>query len=367
MRCVETPSDARFAAAAFAVGADGSQNGGKMSDEAPTVFPLKTGTVVATLTELFRNQGNQVACEVLETANARIEETGFDNWNGGTYLFTLVLDLAMKAFAHIESDVPKMEKLISGKFTKVLPDTGNTWLQEVAIRPVLEDPAKTLTLKVAPGDVERLWKPSMLRLFLSHISAERTGVSKLKSELQKLGVDSFVAHEDIEPNQLWQTEIELALKSMHALAALLTPGFHESKWTDQEVGFALGKGTLVIPVRLGLDPYGFIGKQQGLPGKLDVPESLASNIVDLLLKHKGTADLMREALIVGFEKAKSFDAAIAISKKIEGLKYISAEQLRRMESACEKNTVVKRSWNVPERIQSIVSRFKPPDVEESPV
>jgi hypothetical protein len=335
-----------------------------MSDEAPTAFPLRTETVVATLTELFRNQGNQVACEVMETAKARIEETGFDNWNGGTYLFTLVLDLPMKAFAHIESDVPKMEKLISEKFTKVLPDTGDKWLQDVAIRPVLEDPAKTLTTKVAPGDVERLWKPGMLRLFLSHISAEKTGVSKLKSELLKLGVDSFVAHEDIEPNQIWLTEIELALKSMHAFAALLTPGFHESKWTDQEVGFALGKGTLVIPVRLGLDPYGFIGKQQGLPGKLDAPESLASSIVDLLLKHRTTADTMREALIVGFERAKSFNASIAISKKIGVLKYISADQLRRMEAACEENTIVKKSWNVPERIKSIVDRFKPPVQKE---
>ena len=32
---------------------------------------------------------------------------------------------------------------------------------------------------------------------------------------------------------------------MHVLVALLTPDFHESKWTDQEVGFAIGKGVLV--------------------------------------------------------------------------------------------------------------------------
>ena len=336
-----------------------------MSDEAPKEFPISADAVVATMTELFRNQGNHLACEVLENAKARIGETGYDNWDGGQYLFTLFLDLPMKVFAHIESDVPQMEKLISERFAKVLPAGGNTWLQKVAIRPVLEEPSKTVAPKVAPVDVEHLWKPGMLRLFLSHISAERAGVSKLKSELLKWGVDSFVAHEDIEPNLEWQKEIELALRSMHALVALLTPAFHESKWTDQEVGFALGKGTLVIPVRLGLDPYGFIGKQQGLPGKLDAPESLASSIVDLLLKHRTTADMMREALIVGFERAKSFNASIAISKRFEGLKYISADQLRRMEAACEENTTVKKSWNVPERIQSIVNRFKSPVVDGS--
>jgi hypothetical protein len=272
----------------------------------------------------------------------------------------------MKVFAPVESDVRKMEELISGKFAKVLPPAENQWLQNVAIRPVLEEPAKSLAPKAGPVDVEHLWSPGMLRLFLSHISAEKAGVSKLKSELLKWGVDSFVAHEDIEPNKLWQTEIELALSSMHALAALLMPGFHESKWTDQEVGFALGKGSLVIAIRLGLDPYGFIGKQQGLPGKLDVPEPLASNIVDLLLKHRTTADIMRDSLIVALEKARSFNTSIAVSKKLEGLKDFSADQLRRMEAACENNRIVKKSYGVPERIQQLIHRFNPPKPDNSP-
>ena len=149
-------------------------------------------------------------------------------------------------------------------------------------------------------------------------------------------------------------------------AVVLTPGFHESKWTDQEVGIALGKGTLVIPVRLGLDPYGFIGKVQGLPGKLDEPESLASSIVDLLLKHKSTADNLQEALIVGLEKSPSFDASKTVAKKLAGLKYISAEQLRRIESAVKENDQVANSFGVPARIQQIVQRFKPPVTDDTP-
>lgn len=334
-----------------------------MSEAAPAKFHLSTETVVATLVELFRAQGNRVACDVLENSKARIEETGYDNWDGGTYLFTLVLELPMKIFAHVESDVPKMEKLIAGKFSKVLPPAGNQWLQEVAIRPVLENPASSLAPKVAPVDVEHLWSPGMLRLFLSHVSKHKVAVSKLKWQLRKYGIAPFVAHEDIEPSQEWQNEIELALRSMHALVALLTPDFHQSKWTDQEVGVALGKGTLVIPVRLGLDPYGFIGKVQGLPGSLDDPASLASSIVDLLLKHKSTADKMQEALIVGLEKAASFDAAKVVTKKIAGLRYISTGQLTRMQAAVKKNDQVSGSFGVPERIQQIVQRFKPPVTE----
>ena len=86
-----------------------------------------------------------------ENAKARIEETGYDNWDGGQYIFTLVLELPMKVFAHVESDVPKMEKLIAGKFPKVLPPAGNQWLQEVAIRPVLENPANSALSKSRAG------------------------------------------------------------------------------------------------------------------------------------------------------------------------------------------------------------------------
>jgi hypothetical protein len=337
-----------------------------MSDDAPVAFPQSADAVVATLTELFRHQGNRLACEVLENAKARIEETGYDNWNAGTYLFTLFLDLPLKVFAPIEPDVSRMEKVIAGKLTSVLRNTGNAWLREVTISPILEQPPIAVDPKVAPVDVEHLWLPGMLRLFLTHVSAHKVAVSKLKWELRKFGISSFVAHEDIEPTLEWQREIELALRSMHALVALLTPDFHESKWTDQEVGFALGKGVLVIPVRLGLDPYGFIGKLQGSSSKLDAPDTLASGVVDLLLKNKTTAGTMREALIVGLEKAPSFAASKAIAGKMQGLKYFTTEQLTRMESACKDNDQVTQSFGVPERLQKIVLRFKPPATEDAP-
>lgn len=325
-------------------------------DESQNKFHLSAEEVVGTLVELFRAQGNRLACEVLENATARIEDTRYDNWDGGQYYFTLFLELPIKVFAHVESDVPQMEKLIAEKAEKTLPHYGNQWIEAVDIKPVVERKKGAAPARVAPSDSEHLWKPGAFRLFLSHISADKIAVSKLKQALSLWGVDCFVAHVDIEPNLEWQKEIELALGSMHALAALLTPCFHDSKWTDQEIGFALGRGIVVIPVRLGVDPYGFIGKQQGLPGKLDDPKTLAADIVNLLLKNKATATIMTEALIIAFEKAKSFTAAIETSKKIEKMKFVSAEHVRRLEAACKGNRIVKGAWNVPERIQQIAQR-----------
>ncbi|MBL4663271.1 MAG: toll/interleukin-1 receptor domain-containing protein [Flavobacteriaceae bacterium] len=113
-------------------------------------------------------------------------------------------------------------------------------------------------------------------------------MSQLKNELEKYGISSFVAHEDIEPTKEWQVEIEKGLFSMDALCAILMPGFNDSKWTDQEIGFALGRELLIIPVRKDLDPYGFIGKYQGIQAKGKNIGQVAKAIFNIISTHEKT-------------------------------------------------------------------------------
>lgn len=54
-----------------------------------------------------------------------------------------------------------------------------------------------------PADDEHLWQAGRFRLFLSHITAHKEFVSDVKSALGTLGVDAFVAHEDIAPTLEW--------------------------------------------------------------------------------------------------------------------------------------------------------------------
>jgi hypothetical protein len=186
----------------------------------------------------------------------------------------------------------------------------------------------------------RVWTAEGLRLFLSHTSAQKVDVVHLKRALIALGVSAFVAHEDIEPSLEWQVEIESALRTMDAMAALLTPDFHSSNWTDQEVGFALGQGILVIGVRLPKTPYGFMGKNQGLPGSLKEPVDLAAAIVRVLLERPETATPMREALVVALERSSSFIATKAIVNLIVGTTGFTSSQIDRMAAAIQANDQV---------------------------
>ena len=110
------------------------------------------------------------------------------------------------------------------------------------------------------------WGGTGLRVLLSHSHVDKASASELKAQLDLLGVQSFVAHEDIEPTRQWLDEMRIALDSMHILVALVTEEFKLSKWTDQEVGYAVASRAAVIPVGLGLTPYGFMSSVQALRG-----------------------------------------------------------------------------------------------------
>lgn len=326
----------------------------------PEPFPPPTDSVVASLIELFKHQDNTTVVRVLESATPTIELIGYDNWNGGTDIYSLVLSTPLKLFAVIEPERDKLQKTIERKLSSIVSNQDNAWLNTVKIKPILKSvgPQRPLP-KASDEDLNRIWDDGFLRLFLSHISTHKVTMSKLKKELWIYGVSGFVAHEDIEPAKEWVSEIELALNSAHALAALLTPDFHDSKWTDQEVGVAFARGILIVPIRLGYDPYGFMGRTQAFTGDLEKVDALASGIVTILLKHPATTKLMHEVLTVALERAWSYVNAKKLSVAIIATTGFTLEQLERIREACKNNDQVKDSFGAPERINRYLAQFQP--------
>lgn len=199
-----------------------------------------------------------------------------------------------------------------------------------------------------------LWPPDGFRLFLSHVSGEKEYCSTLKAELAEYGIAAFLAHEDIKATREWIEEIERALSTCHALAAALHSGFKESNWTDQEVGFCHGRRSLIVPIRLDLDPYGFISRYQAVNGRAKTPRQIADELFRILVKHPKTSARMSAALVRHFEESVSFAAA---KRNVEMLRDIDAwtpDLLRRLEGAETNNSQVRGSWGVPGRIQMIL-------------
>ena len=202
------------------------------------------------------------------------------------------------------------------------------------------------------------WEPDTLRLFLSHLSADKKSVAALATALLPFRVSAFVAHVDIEPTKEWEPEIERALRSADALCALLTPDFHASNWTDQEIGIAIGRGILVFSIRAGKDPYGFIGKYQALTGSGKKASELTTEIVDILAKHALTRERFAEVLVSSLEHAWSWEGCRSDMGILERFEYLGESHLSRLKASIGANEKVRTSHGVPARISRLAERLR---------
>lgn len=307
-------------------------------------FSKNITDIISTLIKLFQCQDKPDFAKVLQNSVASLEHTHSDSWDGGTDYYTLYLEIPVELFAAIEASLKNYEQGILEKTYVVLRTNGRRYLNNVIIRP--HPVESSMALKTSEEDVMRIWSAGYFRLFISHSSTDKMYATEFKKYLEKFEVSGFVAHDDIEPTLPWLEEIKRALHTMHAFVALLTPEFKESKYTDQEVGFALAREVLIIHVRSGLDPYGFIAETQSLSFPIDQPEKLSSEIIDVLLKSESTKHIMREALFLALEKSYGHTNACKVMKKIESAGSIKPEEIKRIRTIAQNNTWVKDAYTV---------------------
>ena len=314
-------------------------------------YPKLTSDVIETLADIFRHQGRGEILELLENANARFDSINYDNWNGGTYTWALRLEVPVSLYAAVEPRLATVEKEILAKLSYLDRLHSNDAIGEVTVTPIAPG-SSTFGQRMVPSEIEvrRLWPAGYFRLFLSHLAKQKADVSKLKDELKLFGIAGFVAHEAIQPSLEWQREIELALRSMHGLLALITPDFHSSLWTDQEIGWAFGRGVLVVPVRLGADPYGFAGKVQGISGVLEQPKPLAKAVFETLLANPQTHSDARRAFSRAFCESGSFSHSIQLRDYIPSIADFTDDEKVAMIDAFEINDQLTKAYRVRETV-----------------
>jgi hypothetical protein len=189
-----------------------------------------------------------------------------------------------------------------------------------------------------PIHLTKIWgSEPCYKIFISHKAEDKKLASSLKENLKAYDLSCFVAHQDIVPTKEWQAEIESALQSADGLVALMTEKFSESDWTDQEIGFAYSRNIPIIPVRLGRDPYGFIGKIQGL--NCDI-EKEYQKIISILI---GKDEKMVNHFISLVEHSGSYDRSNNLATFLSSIEKLELEQIERLILAFNKNSQVSSS------------------------
>lgn len=236
----------------------------------------------------------------------------------------------------------------------------------------------------APGQIDESsqpWDRHTVRLFISHKYDDRIFVGEVKRILGLYyDIDAFVAHNDIEPNEIWRSVIKSALTSCHVLVAMLHPEFHSSQWCDQEVGWALGRDIPVAAIRRDDEARtldGFLEERQDI--KIVTSQSrlewvLAWKIFLLVLNDSRTHERGLQALAEAFVNSFNYDNTRALWPLIDQEPRWEPEHLRRFEYAVETNPQVYdanlNSVMVPVLVKRLIEKFEPPvplDVNPGPI
>ncbi|RKE60518.1 toll/interleukin-1 receptor domain-containing protein [Microbacterium sp. AG238] len=147
-----------------------------------------------------------------------------------------------------------------------------------------------------------------LFLFASHLASQRALTGEVGEHLARWGVKLFVAHDSIEPDEEWQPEIERALRTADAGVVFLFPGFIESRWCDQEVGWLLGREVPTYALKFqGEDPYGPLGKKQAFTVRSGMTAAQVGDaIMDWIATKPALASGLDASLVAALQASGSF-------------------------------------------------------------
>lgn len=335
------------------------------------VLPKQLEKLLAMASLYFHKHAKELLHRLVVNAKCRLQEGyDYDNWHGGQHGHALYMRLPASLYFEVVDGQSELafeivqtlnrlhtveDEHISCVFFEAEEDPAiEHWREQSGV--LIHASPMTSVRRVE--ELDRIWKPGLLRLFLSHKASFKQEAAELKRCLLDAGVSAFVAHDDIEPTREWQAEIERALLSMDALATLLTPDFHDSSWTDQEVGVAIGRVVPIVPVRLGTDPYGFFGKYQAMSGLGKVPYAIADELFDLLLTQEQLRPKLTDALVQQFAASSSYEEANRRMELIARLESASPEQVRKIEQANQENSQVYRAYKVKSDLPRVLAKLR---------
>lgn len=243
-----------------------------------------------------------------------VPETEYNEFNGGIHGHDVRLYMPLSV--HRTVPINKLEAL-----AQRLRDDLNTLARNIPneyIRAVLlelddeDDPDFQEAIgfsgrPIVNPDTLDFWRPGLVRIFISHRDGHKAKAHRLAEAMIAFGISSFVAHEQIAPMKEWRKEIMNGLQTMEVMVLFLTDDFQDSAWTNQEVGFALGKNIPIISLKLETrDPPGFVSHEQALRGSLDDPAKSASQLFRMIADVVGAEDRLTDALIASFVVSDNF-------------------------------------------------------------
>lgn len=95
---------------------------------------------LATTAEMLAAEGMDWIADVLRAADHRVEETGFDNWNGGTYTYTVFLAVEPAQYGQLGGSREPIEEQIAVRLKAVVAPYTSNWYTVSVVPKVMRRP-----------------------------------------------------------------------------------------------------------------------------------------------------------------------------------------------------------------------------------
>ena len=134
---------------------------------------------LATVTELLEAERSFDLAEILRSSKIRVDQTGYDNWNGGTNIWTIYIEVAPHNFVSLDPKREAFEKNIESKFAAILGETPNDWYSVSIVASKLE----RSNWRDAPARLQQ----GTIQNIIDGLRIERTNWAGSLDEVQFLG------------------------------------------------------------------------------------------------------------------------------------------------------------------------------------
>ncbi len=204
-----------------------------------------------------------------------------------------------------------------------------------------------------------------VRVFISYSTKDAKLAGGIKRGLEQLGMDVFIAHEDITPSAEWVETILENLKSTDVFMPIITEEFLESDWTDQESGIAFAGEKIIIPVSVkNHQPYGFISrfqsaKIQEYKNNESIPYIIpCDDIVEAMIKtHPKFGDQIFDSLLKAFKESHNYDNAGSLSKLLTLYETLDKNAVMQIFNAAIENNQIYSSRTARPHLETLFQKY----------
>ena len=78
--------------------------------------PEELRKITYTVSELLKADKEEELYDIINSADISIEETGYDNWNGGIYFYTVYMNVNVETFVKVRDKIEKIEADLLSRF-----------------------------------------------------------------------------------------------------------------------------------------------------------------------------------------------------------------------------------------------------------